>query len=231
MTMVEKPILGTGLLAIWNGIDPDKENEFLRWHMSEHIPERLSIPGFIRARRYRAVNAYPDFFNLYEVDAPEILTSTSYIDRLNNPSDWTKKIVPFFKNTSRILCRVIESKGSGIGGYAYVIRLEKSSDIILELIDDLNTSLDVNAVHLMERFEEPAAFTSESAMRSEPDGTSRTVLIIEGLSDQLLQNVITEYASDNQFIALCGVPPTSRGLYKIDFLMNAPNQPNYGEKQ
>ena len=26
MTMVEKPILGSGLLAIWNGIDPNKEN-------------------------------------------------------------------------------------------------------------------------------------------------------------------------------------------------------------
>ena len=40
-------LLGTGVLAIWNGIDPDAEREFVRWHVEEHIPERVGLPGFL----------------------------------------------------------------------------------------------------------------------------------------------------------------------------------------
>lgn len=50
-------LLGSGALAIWNGIAPEAEREFDRWHTYEHIPERMALPGFLRGRRYVADDA------------------------------------------------------------------------------------------------------------------------------------------------------------------------------
>ena len=37
--------LGDGVLVIWNDITAEAETEFLAWHVLQHIPERVSIPG------------------------------------------------------------------------------------------------------------------------------------------------------------------------------------------
>ena len=52
-------LLGTGVLAIWNNIAPGWENEFLEWHVKEHIPERIGVKGFLRGRRYISVDGTP----------------------------------------------------------------------------------------------------------------------------------------------------------------------------
>ena len=35
-----------GLMAFWADIDRDYESRFLEWHNCEHMPERVSVPGF-----------------------------------------------------------------------------------------------------------------------------------------------------------------------------------------
>jgi hypothetical protein len=51
------PNAGTGILSVWNNIAPDVEDFYKRWYMSEHFPERLGVPGFLRGRRYAAIEA------------------------------------------------------------------------------------------------------------------------------------------------------------------------------
>ena len=36
------PLLGTGVLAIRNGLAPGYDAEFVEWHVKEHIPERVA---------------------------------------------------------------------------------------------------------------------------------------------------------------------------------------------
>ena len=62
------PLLGSGVLAIWNGVAPGYEAEFVEWHVKEHIPERVGVPGFLRGRRYVAVDGAPAYFNFYETE-------------------------------------------------------------------------------------------------------------------------------------------------------------------
>ena len=45
-----------GLMAFWADIDPDYEMRFLEWHNCEHMPERVSVPGFCEGRRYRGID-------------------------------------------------------------------------------------------------------------------------------------------------------------------------------
>ena len=61
-------LFGRGVLAIWNDITDAAETEFVRWHVREHIPERVGLPGFLRGRRYIAHDGRPKYFNFYETE-------------------------------------------------------------------------------------------------------------------------------------------------------------------
>ena len=82
---------GSGVLAIWNDCAVGSEETYEKWYQTEHLPERLSIPGFKNGRRYQALRGSPMYFTWYEVDTPSVLRSPEYVDRLSNPTVWTKK--------------------------------------------------------------------------------------------------------------------------------------------
>ena len=67
-------LAGEGAVAIWNGISDEGRADFYAWHLSEHMPERVGIPGFLRGRRYRAADdkTHPEFFTLYETQTFEV---------------------------------------------------------------------------------------------------------------------------------------------------------------
>ena len=64
-----------GLLLVMMDIAPEREEEFNRWYNEEHVPERLAIPGFKRARRFKALEGSPKYLALYELESPEALES------------------------------------------------------------------------------------------------------------------------------------------------------------
>src|SRR4051812_4319050 len=104
---------GEGAICIWNDITDEGEAEFYAWHIEEHIPERVGIPGFIRGRRYVACDdaSEPKFFTLYETATPEVHVGQDYMNRLNAPTDWTRRATQGFRNTFRALTRVKTSFG------------------------------------------------------------------------------------------------------------------------
>jgi hypothetical protein len=220
------PLLGTGLLAIWNGMERGFEAEFVRWHAREHIPERLSVPGFLRARRYFALEGEPFYFNFYEVSRPEVLVSPPYLDRLNNPSEWTRRVIPHFNSVSRTLCRVPHSVGFGVAGTIGTLRLEAEAGALRSIADAVAGSADVSAVHLLERVEATVEGSAESAMRSSPDQSSRTIVLVEGADRANLKAVLETLASDDAVAAACGARPSHRGLYQLDFLMERARHPD-----
>src|SRR5665213_2099881 len=109
-------LAGLGTVCIWHDLVPEARDEFQMWHNREHMPERLGIPGFRRGRRYRALAGAPEYFNLYEAESAEVLGGSDYLNRLNAPTEWTKRVVPSFRNVSRSICRVVYSAGVGQGG-------------------------------------------------------------------------------------------------------------------
>ena len=118
------PLLGHGVLAIWHTITPEGELEYWRWHDREHIPERVGVPGFLRGRRYRSLERSLDYLDLYEVEDSETLRSAPYLARLNDPTPWTRRMVPHFLNTLRVGYRVAASAGRGQGGVLLTMQME-----------------------------------------------------------------------------------------------------------
>ena len=45
--------IGGTILVVMMEVDPAHEDEFNRWYNDEHLPERLEIPGYVSARRFK----------------------------------------------------------------------------------------------------------------------------------------------------------------------------------
>ncbi len=118
-------LLGNAVLVNWGGIVEDKEIEYNEWHSKEHMPERISLPGFFRGLRAVGISGTHlnhKYFMMYEAERKEVFTSRKYLERLNNPTEWTKKILSNYLCPSRTICSVISSKSTGIGVYLSTIR-------------------------------------------------------------------------------------------------------------
>ena len=116
-------LLGQAVVAIWNDVAPEGRDQFYEWHNHEHMPERVGIPGFLRGRRYRAIDAAPAYFTLYEAQSTSVLTGPHYLERLNNPTPATRTVIPkYFRNMVRGVCNVRLSAGVGMGGSIVTLR-------------------------------------------------------------------------------------------------------------
>jgi hypothetical protein len=98
-------LLGSAAIAMWWDIAPAQRIEFEDWHSHEHFPERLSIPGFLRGSRWSGSN--DGFFVMYELETYDTLTSPHYLERLNNPTPWSTRMMPHHRNMVRSQCRVV----------------------------------------------------------------------------------------------------------------------------
>jgi len=119
---------GLDVLAVWNDADPAHEAEYHRWYWEQHLPERLSVPGFLSAYRYQALDASPKFFTWYFVRNVEVLRSPYYLERLANPTEWTHSVMPWFRNMIRCACRLTVDVGRGISGTVVVARITAGAD-------------------------------------------------------------------------------------------------------
>jgi len=132
-------LAGKGVVAIWHDLLPEAKGDFYEWHNREHMPERVGIPGFRRGRRYVAISGAPEFFNLYEADTPEVLGGKDYLDRLNAPTPWTRRVVPSFRNVARSICRVAFTSGVGSGGVVLTLRFDVGAQDRAAAIEALTT--------------------------------------------------------------------------------------------
>ncbi len=108
---------GAGLLALWNGVDPARAAEYHLWHSREHVPERVAIPGMIRAYRYvDGSGPLPSCLTLYDLQTIDVLTSAPYRALLETPTDWSRSMRPSFRGFFRLACRPVARLGGGTGG-------------------------------------------------------------------------------------------------------------------
>jgi hypothetical protein len=177
---------GTGVLAVWNDRVKESEANYEKWYQTEHLPERLAVPGFIRGRRYQAVLGDLEFFTWYEVASPATLRSDAYKKCLANPTPWTQEMMSgIFINASRTLCQREVLWGEAFGSAAMAVRFTEpveavaASAAIKSLIDP--TSL-VRA-ELWNSDEKPGeGAMAEEAIRG-PDAKIVSCLFLEFLRD------------------------------------------------
>lgn len=69
------------------------EDEFHAWYDTEHIPERLAVPGFLNAERWLGSGNPRQSAALYDLDNVGVLHSAPYLAVGGaNGSPWTKRV-------------------------------------------------------------------------------------------------------------------------------------------
>jgi hypothetical protein len=129
-----------GIVAIWNDCRTGREAEFDAWFQGEHLAERLAVPGFLYGRRHQAISGSAGYFNFYLVESPDVLTSKPYLERLDNPTPMTRKIMSeVFLNMNRTLCRRTIRRGGFRGAFAVTVRFDQAPDgnALATLLDEL----------------------------------------------------------------------------------------------
>ncbi len=215
--------MGTGAVAIWNDITPEGRANFYEWHGRQHIPERVSIPGFQSGRRYIAKHGSPEYFTLYETDGPEVLRSEEYAQRLNAPTDWTLKSTSHFRNVARALAEVAFTAGSGSGGLIATWRCVEprltASQLSahLEFLPKVNTWEGVAGVHLLiSDFDASSVDNEERKRRGEPNTVPAWILMVEGWCEgDAFERVCEQVTAFLQGLAPAGAGPIEHGVYVL----------------
>lgn len=108
---------GSAFLALWNGFDPALLDEYECWHTFEHMPERLSVPGFLSAKRYAADDGENRrFFTLYEIETLDVLETSAYQQLVDEPTSWSAEMRRSFRGFRRYPCRRVAMAGYGLSG-------------------------------------------------------------------------------------------------------------------
>jgi hypothetical protein len=186
-------LVGTGAVAIWHDIAPEGRAEFYAWHGIEHMPERVGIDGFLRGRRYIAIDGKrPEYFNLYETESPAALTGPAYLERLNHPTAWTIATVKHFRGVARSLCAVEASHGEGQGGLIATLRyaVEEASapahrrSIVDDFLPRLAAQPNIAGCHLLVADASASAVeTAEKKVRAEANLIPRWIVLVESWGD------------------------------------------------
>lgn len=139
---------GEGFIALWNDIAPSR-GDYNAWHTLEHVPERMTIDGFLRAYRYILSSGdLPRYFTLYALRDLSPLASGDYLRLVQEPTSWSRGMRPDMHNFIRHIGRTRITRGGGVGGYS-AIGLSRSGDVdsAHRYCEHLSTMDGVSAVH------------------------------------------------------------------------------------
>ena len=183
-------LLGQAALAMWWDMAPAMRREFEHWHTHEHFPERLALPGFRRASRWADAAGGPGFFVMYELADHAALSSPEYLARLNDPTPWSRQLMPHHANMVRSQCVVRHSRGGGVARHALTLRMaERPDDELPALADGLAGHPGIAGAHLLRNDAPKFAPTEEQRIRNNADTAADWVFVVCGYDAAALEAV------------------------------------------
>jgi hypothetical protein len=180
-------LMGSGALALWLDVAPELDRETDGWYVDEHLPERIDIGGYLRARRFVAIEGSPSYLTLFEAQTPAALASEGYLRLVGKLSEQSKRIRSGFSNVARGTFKVRQSIGRGVGAVMASVRLLPNdparADAAVAAIDKLIPQLlrrhGVVGVHWLESAPEVRARMDQVRITGRSDAGVDYVLLVE----------------------------------------------------
>ncbi|MGH8746582.1 MAG: hypothetical protein ACREUK_08825, partial [Burkholderiales bacterium] len=215
-------LLGSAAMLLSFDVAAEAVADHDRWHTHEHLPERLSILGFLRGTRWIAVQGEPRYMVLYEVAGLSVLASVPYLERLNNPTPWTSRTMPHYRRMSRGFCSVLGSFGLGMGHSAALIRFRPSLQepekphrwLLQEVLPGLPGLAGFGSAHLLQGTLAPA-MTNEQRIRGADRGVDSALIVTGYDGDAVAEVARTTLGAAN--LALHGASGAGHALYRSDY--------------
>ena len=204
-------------------VAPDAIDEHDHWHTHEHMPERLSIPGFMRGSRWVALSGAPRYFVMYEVAELGVLDSAAYLERLNHPTPWTTRMMPHYRGMTRGLCRVADSFGLGIGQAALLLHFTPASGkqavvhewLARQLLPELVSRPGLASAHLFETALTPR-MTGEQSIRGKDAGVD-WALVVTGYRPETVAYAAEHELSSERFAQHHAAHGRVSGIYRMEY--------------
>ena len=117
-----------GQLLVWTDVDPAHENDFNRWYDREHMAERVGLPGFAWARRYRAVGGHRPYLALYRTQSLAVFRSSEYQTAFRNQTLWSLTNFARMRDIVRRVGTVDIECGAGTGGALGLVHFPRTLD-------------------------------------------------------------------------------------------------------
>ena len=216
------PLLGQAAMLLSFDVAQEGIPEHDEWHTHEHLPERLSIPGFVRGTRWVALRGQPRYFVMYEVEQLATLTSEAYLARLNSPSRWTSKMMPYYRGMTRGFCSITGSFGLGIGYVGLLIRLKPEVGaepslrkwLLQDTLPQLPSRPGIGSVHMFEGALTPM-MTAEQRIRG-ADTSADWALFVTGYSQDTLASLMQAQFGNAQ-LERHGAVGVLDAMYRMDY--------------
>ena len=90
-------------------VEPEHEEEFNRWYDDEHLPERLEIPGYVSARRFKLEDGEGvlKYLCIWELEDGSPLESEEYKAQRRRPSELRDRALSYVTQRARGLYKQI----------------------------------------------------------------------------------------------------------------------------
>jgi hypothetical protein len=178
---------GGGALMLWLDVAPELDRETDGWYIDEHMPERIDIGGYLRARRFTAIEGAPAYLTLFEAQTPAALASEGYLRLVGRISAQSQRIRAGFSNVVRNTFAVRQSFGRGIGTVAASLRLlprnpahaKAAAEALDAQIPQLLRRHGIVGVHWLQAAPQVRAQMDRARVTGHSDGHADYVLLVE----------------------------------------------------
>lgn len=118
-----------GILIVWTDVPREIEADFNHWYNHEHLPDRiLHMAGFLRGRRYEAIQGQPKFLTVYDLQTTAVMQSDAHTQLRQRRTERDRFFVPQFRNTIKGICDVVGRAGHDHGEGEYLVLLPVQAD-------------------------------------------------------------------------------------------------------
>lgn len=125
------------LLALWNDIEStDVQPEYESWHSFEHVPERVGLPDFVEAMRYRSVTQPLRYFTCYRLRSLQALHSPEYGDVFTHPTPWSVRMRLVLRNFYRMPCELGGLHGVSTAGQLATLQWRSTDPGLQDPLND-----------------------------------------------------------------------------------------------
>jgi hypothetical protein len=203
---------GRGALMLWLDVDPALRAETDSWYAAEHLPDRVGPGGYHCARRYRAIEAAPEYLTFFVAETPDDLASPGYLGLVRQISPQSHRIRAGFRNVARNTFRFTAGHSLGVGGVALALR--SSGGDLAPLVTELAARQGVVAVHAMQAAPEVRRRMDAVRVTGLDDGWTGDCLLVEGLQAEDLR-ALRDGPLATAALAARGIREEEYGLYML----------------
>lgn len=115
------------LMTAWTHVAPEREEEFNAWYDTEHLPQIVALPGFLRGRRYACDGAVPKYLAWYDTADETVEPGPDLKRYIEDSTPWWRRIAGLLQHRERMnfkLMRDVGERPPGDSPWLYLVHTD-----------------------------------------------------------------------------------------------------------